>query len=83
MCEWFTCGQIGTTVPCAGWNTGRGEQGVPVERKEAGEIDALAEGSSHGGVVALVGERRTVDLADLLPAERPACGNVGWRRGSL
>jgi 23S rRNA (guanosine2251-2'-O)-methyltransferase len=48
------------------------EAGVPVERRQAGEIDALAEGSSHGGVVALVGERRTVDLADLLPAERPA-----------
>ncbi len=48
------------------------EAGVPIERKTGEAIDALAEGSSHGGVVALVGERRTVGLADLLPADRPA-----------
>jgi len=48
------------------------EAGVPIERKTGEEIDALTEGSSHGGVVALVGERRTVDLAELLPADRPA-----------
>ena len=45
---------------------------MPIERKMGEEIDALAEGSSHGGVVALVGERRTVELAELLPADRPA-----------
>lgn len=48
------------------------EAGVPVERRDAAEIDALAEGNSHGGVVALVGERRTVKLVDLLPADQPA-----------
>ncbi len=48
------------------------EAGVPVVRKEPAEIDALADGTSHGGVIALVGERRSVELADLLPADRPA-----------
>ena len=49
------------------------EANVPLERRDAGEIDALVQGSSHGGVAALVGERRTVELADLLPDGRPAC----------
>lgn len=48
------------------------EAGMSIERKSAAEIDALTEGSSHGGVVAMVGERRTVELADLLPDDRPA-----------
>jgi len=48
------------------------EEGVPVERKEAAEIDALTQGRSHGGVAALVGKRRIVDLPDLLPDDRPA-----------
>jgi len=48
------------------------EAGVPVERKGADEIDALTEGSSHGGVAARVGERRTVELSGLLPSDRPA-----------
>jgi len=48
------------------------EAGVPIERKTGEAIDALTEGSSHGGVVALVGERCTVELADLLPSDRPA-----------
>jgi 23S rRNA (guanosine2251-2'-O)-methyltransferase len=48
------------------------EAGVSIERKPGEAIDALTEGSSHGGVVALVGERRTVELADLLPGDRPA-----------
>ncbi len=48
------------------------EAAVPIERKSGEEIDALAEGDSHGGVVALVGERRTVEMSDLLPTDRPA-----------
>lgn len=47
------------------------EAGVPVERRSGAEIDALTDGSSHGGVAALVGERRTVALGELLPADRP------------
>lgn len=43
-------------------------QGVAVERLARAQIDELAQGSSHGGVLAQVGPRRTVDLADLLPA---------------
>jgi 23S rRNA (guanosine2251-2'-O)-methyltransferase len=42
-------------------------QDVPVTRLDRARIDELAQGSSHGGVLAQVGPRRTVDLADLLP----------------
>lgn len=44
------------------------ELGVAVERVPAAEIDALAEGRTHGGVAAWVGERRFVALEALLPA---------------
>lgn len=42
------------------------EQGVPVNRVDQETIAARAEGSSHGGVIALVGPRRFVALPDLL-----------------
>jgi 23S rRNA (guanosine2251-2'-O)-methyltransferase len=38
---------------------------IPVRRVEAAEIDALAGGSSHGGVAAEVGARQFVDLAQI------------------
>ncbi len=39
--------------------------GAEVMRKDRAEIDALAQGATHGGVLAIVGERRFVPLADL------------------
>ncbi len=46
--------------------------GIPVSRVPAAEIDALAQGKSHGGVVALAGERRFVALDALVEGvERP------------
>lgn len=44
--------------------------GVTVERVDSGVIDAHAGGTSHGGVVALAGPRKFVDLATLV-AGRP------------
>ncbi|MBN2305996.1 MAG: RNA methyltransferase [Anaerolineae bacterium] len=41
------------------------DAGIPVERVAADIIDAHADGSSHGGIVALVGSRRLCDLADI------------------
>jgi 23S rRNA (guanosine2251-2'-O)-methyltransferase len=41
---------------------------VPLERVEDETIAAHASGKTHGGVVALVGPRRFVDLQDLLQA---------------
>lgn len=47
-------------------------RGVPVERAAADEIDARAAGKSHGGVIALVGERRFAPLEDLIAGkDRP------------
>lgn len=46
--------------------------GVPVEEVAADFIDARAEGKSHGGVIAQVGPRRFVSLADLPSLEVPA-----------
>ena len=43
------------------------EAGVPVERKGAEFIDSHARGKTHGGVIAVVGERRYQTLAELLP----------------
>ena len=40
---------------------------VPQER-----IDQLTDGNTHGGAVALVGERRFVELADLIPSDKVA-----------
>jgi len=40
---------------------------VPQER-----IDTLTDGNTHGGVVAIVGERRFVQLADLIPTDKVA-----------
>lgn len=41
------------------------EAGIPVERCSEDTIDALAGGSTHGGIVAEVGPRRFVDLSTL------------------
>lgn len=43
------------------------EAQVKVERLPRLQVDALAQGQSHGGVIAEVGERRFAALADLLP----------------
>jgi 23S rRNA (guanosine2251-2'-O)-methyltransferase len=40
--------------------------GVPVERATPDAVDALAGGKTHGGVVAVAGERRFVGLSDLV-----------------
>ena len=45
------------------------EANVPVEQVAAAEIDAVAQGNSHGGVAAVAGQRRFVDMASLLPRE--------------
>lgn len=39
--------------------------GAEVTRKDRAEIDALAQGSTHGGVLAIVGDRRFVPLETL------------------
>jgi 23S rRNA (guanosine2251-2'-O)-methyltransferase len=39
--------------------------GIPVERVDEAEIDRLVSGKTHGGVVALAGERRFTPLEDL------------------
>lgn len=44
------------------------QRGVPVERRPRNEIDALASGRSHGGMLAEVGERRHVKLTELAVA---------------
>ncbi len=45
------------------------QKGVSVERLPTAEIDLRAQGQTHGGVIAEVGPRRFVELADLLPAD--------------
>ena len=40
--------------------------GIPVERVGSEVIDTYASGKTHGGIIALVGPRRFVDLAELL-----------------
>jgi 23S rRNA (guanosine2251-2'-O)-methyltransferase len=47
-------------------------QHIPVERAAAAQIDARAQGKTHGGVIALVGERRFVPLESLLAPPRHA-----------
>jgi len=42
--------------------------GVPVQRVGRAEIDAMAHGSTHGGVAATAGERRFVSLETLVAA---------------
>lgn len=44
--------------------------GAEVTRKDRAEIDALAQGSTHGGVLAIVGDRRFVPLETLGRAAR-------------
>lgn len=41
------------------------DAGIPVERAEAAAIDAIAQGTTHGGVIARVGMRQFVPLGDL------------------
>ncbi len=45
--------------------------GIPVERVDAAQIDEIAGGTTHGGVIALVGPRRLLDL-DRIGANVPA-----------
>ncbi|MAE63303.1 MAG: RNA methyltransferase [Phycisphaeraceae bacterium] len=46
--------------------------GVPVRRAPRSEIDAMASGKTHGGVLAVAGPRRFQALDDLVPADRNA-----------
>jgi 23S rRNA (guanosine2251-2'-O)-methyltransferase len=46
-------------------------RGIPVQRAADAEIDALAQGKTHGGVVALVGARRFLALEALLTRPSP------------
>jgi 23S rRNA (guanosine2251-2'-O)-methyltransferase len=48
------------------------DAGVPVERLPDEEIDQRAQGSTHGGVIAEVGERHFVEMADLVTVEHPS-----------
>lgn len=48
-----------------------GERGIPVERKSREEIDAMAAGRTHGGVIAEAGERQYQSLAECLSREHP------------
>jgi len=45
---------------------------IAVEYVSEENINQYTDGKTHGGVVALVGERRFVELADLLPTDTPA-----------
>lgn len=48
------------------------DAGIPFERADAAEIDAIAQGTTHGGVIARVGPRAFVPLDDLAAdAEAP------------
>ncbi len=46
--------------------------GIPLTYCGRAEIDAIAQGKSHGGIVAVVGQRRFAPLESLLPAKSPA-----------
>ena len=46
--------------------------GVPLSYRPRAEIDAVAQGNTHGGILARVGERRFVPMQALLPADAPA-----------
>ena len=43
------------------------EANVPVEQVCTAEIDAITQGNSHGGVAAEAGQRRFVEMKELLP----------------
>lgn len=45
---------------------------VPVHRATAAQLDQLAMGGTHGGLVAVAGPRRYATLGDLLPQSHPA-----------
>lgn len=47
------------------------QEKIPVHRLPREKIDLLAEGTSHGGILAAVGARYTVELAQLLTAPSP------------
>jgi 23S rRNA (guanosine2251-2'-O)-methyltransferase len=42
------------------------EKGIRIEKAERNDIDALCEGTSHGGVILFAGDRRNDDLDQLL-----------------
>ncbi|MCY3575448.1 MAG: RNA methyltransferase [Chloroflexi bacterium] len=46
--------------------------GIPISYRPRAVIDKQAGGSSHGGILALVGERRTTSLESLLEVDSPA-----------
>ncbi len=48
-----------------------GAAGATWQRQPREAIDALAQGKTHGGVVAEVGERKFLTLDDLLPSPQP------------
>jgi 23S rRNA (guanosine2251-2'-O)-methyltransferase len=50
---------------------------VPVERMPREQVDALAQGKTHGGVVAEVGERRFLSLEDMIPPLTPTLSPPG------
>ncbi len=45
---------------------------APVEYRDRNDIDTLAGGTTHGGIIAAVGPRKFTDLEKLLPDDRPA-----------
>lgn len=55
--------------------------GVRVERLRREQIDALANGKTHGGLIAEVGERKFVALGDLLSPTPPAAGTSRLSHG--
>ncbi len=46
--------------------------GIPTSYRPRADIDELADGNSHGGIVAVVGERKIASLEDLLTADSAA-----------
>ena len=46
--------------------------GIPLTYRARADIDAMAQGNSHGGMVAVVGQRRFAPLDSLLPDDAPA-----------
>ena len=46
--------------------------GIPLTYRSRAQIDAAAQGKTHGGIIATVGERRYAPLESLLPEDAPA-----------
>ena len=49
-----------------------GERGVPIRMVSTADIDELASGRTHGGLLALVGERRSLPLEQLIHDAGPS-----------